>query len=175
MQEPAELDAVASIPEVHFEAVSVGDPARLFVDGLLEPIDVKISAVGDSIDSATRTYRVKMRVPNREHRLKAGIFARAEIMPRAHADSLLVPRSALRSEGGRAFVLALEDGDTRQRPGEIGVAGAREVEILSGLEESAEVLIGTAARQLAPGMRAQAAEAKDVGLQEATEAGEPPS
>jgi RND family efflux transporter MFP subunit len=152
-QETSELEAHATIPEVHLAAVRVGDTALLHVQGLPEPLQVKVTAVGDNIDRATRTYLVVMKVPNPGHKLKAGVFARVEILPAAKGHVILVPREALRSEGGRNYVLSLKDGRAVETPVSIGIVSEDSAEVLRGVREGDEVVVGEAARTLGPGMR----------------------
>jgi membrane fusion protein (multidrug efflux system) len=162
LQETHELEAIATIAEVHFAAITKGDIALLHVDGLALPISTSVEAVGDSIDAATRTFRVRMRVPNPELRLKAGLFARVEILPKAKSQVLLAPRSALRSQDGRTHVLVLRDGVAEQNPIEIGLISENAVEVLAGLHLDDEVVVGEAARNLGPGMRVRAKQSEPL-------------
>jgi membrane fusion protein (multidrug efflux system) len=156
LQETHELEAIATIAEVHFAAIQIGDIALLHVDGLALPIPTEVEAVGDSVDPVTRTFRVRMRVSNPDYRLKAGLFARVEILPKAKSEVLLAPRAALRSLDGRTHVLVLREGHAMQAPIEIGLIAEDAVEVLSGLRVDDEVIVGEAARNLGSGMRARA-------------------
>lgn len=156
LQETRELEAIATIAEVHFAAIQIGDVALLHVDGLPLPIVTQVEAVGDSIDPMTRTFRVRMRVPNPEYRLKAGLFARVEILPKAKSEVLLAPRSALRSRDGHTHVLVLREGLAMQTPIEIGLISEDAVEVLAGLNVDDEVVVGEGARNLGSGMRVRA-------------------
>lgn len=156
LQETHELEAIATIAEVHFANIRTGDVALLHVDGLALPIATRVDAVGDSIDPATRTFRVRMLVSNPEYRLKAGLFARVEILPKAKSQVLLAPRGALRSQEGRTHVLVLRDGYAIQTPIEIGLISEDAVEVLTGLNVDDEVVVGEAARNLGSGMRVRA-------------------
>jgi membrane fusion protein (multidrug efflux system) len=152
LQETDVLEAEANIPESQLSVVRVGDPAFVHVEGLAQPIHTQVSAVSDTIDPAARTYRVRMIVPNPEHALKAGIFARIEIEPRAKRDVMLVPRAAVRSEEGGNRVLVVRDGRAEAVSVRLGVVSEKEAEVLSGLTVDSEVIVGTAAREIAPGM-----------------------
>jgi membrane fusion protein (multidrug efflux system) len=152
-QETTELEAHATIPEVHFAAIQVGDAALLYVDGLPLPIQVDVTAVADAIDPATRTYLVVMKVTNPDHRLKAGVFARVEILPEAKSHVILVPREALRSEDGSSYVLSVKEGQAVATPVQLGIVGENVVEVVRGVREGDEVIVGEAARTLGPGMR----------------------
>jgi RND family efflux transporter MFP subunit len=162
-QETSELEAHATIPEVHFAAIQVGDAALLHVDGLHLPIEVDVTAVSDTIDPATRTYLVVMQVPNLDHELKAGVFARVDIFPEAKSRVILVPREALRSEDGRTYVLSVKDGRAVAAPVKVGIVGEMVAEVLGGIAEGDEVIVGKAARTLGPGMRVRAVGNAHVG------------
>jgi RND family efflux transporter MFP subunit len=153
-----ELEAQTTIPEVHFSTIRIGDPALLHIEALPQPIRTQVSAVGDAIDPATRTYLVKMRVPNPGHRLKAGLFARIEILPRAKSDVIVVPRDAIRREGGRATVLTVRDGRAVATAVRLGLIAEVDVEVLHGVRVDDEIVVGAFARSIAPGMRIRATE-----------------
>jgi RND family efflux transporter MFP subunit len=153
IQETAELEAQATIPEVHAAAIGVGDAAVLHVEGVPEPIATEVAAVSDSVDPATRTYLVRMRVPNEDRRLKAGVFARVDILPRAKSDVLLVPRSALRREDGHTYVMGVRDGRAVSVHVELGAVSEDAAEVLHGLRVDDEIVVGDAAATLGPGMR----------------------
>jgi RND family efflux transporter MFP subunit len=152
LQETHVLEAVATIAETHFAAIQVGDVALLHVDGLPLPIRTEVAAVGDSIDLSNRTFRVRMAVPDPEHRLKAGLFTRVEIIPRAKSEVLLAPREALRNQDGQVHVLAVRKGLAVLSPIEVGLISESAVEVLAGLQVDDEVIVGEAARTLGPGM-----------------------
>jgi RND family efflux transporter MFP subunit len=152
LQETDVLEAEANIPESQLSVVRVGDGALVHVEGLPQPIQTEVSAVSDTIDPRARTYRVQMIVPNPEHALKAGIFARIDILPSAKRDVMLVPRAAVRTEAGVNRVMVVRDGRAEAVPVQLGVVSETEAELLSGLEADSEVIVGTAAREIAPGM-----------------------
>ena len=153
LQETTELEAEVTIPEVHFAAIKQGDTALLYVEGLPAPIVTSVSSVSDAVDTATRTFLVKMRVPNEDYRLKAGIFARVDIVPQAKSRVLLVPRVAIRTENGHPQVLAVRDGRAVAVPVRLGAISEDAVEVIHGLRVDEQVVIGEAARTLGPGMR----------------------
>ncbi len=130
LQETGELEAEAAIPESQLALVQLGDQARLGVEGLAEPIAATVSAVSDTIDPATRTYLVKMRVPNADRRLKAGIFTLVEIVPQARTGVLVVPPDAIRTEDGRTRVLVVRDGARPPCRSRSGISAPDAVEVL---------------------------------------------
>jgi RND family efflux transporter MFP subunit len=129
LQETTELEAQATIPEVHFAAIHEGDPALLHVEGLAQPIASEVTSVGDTIDPATRTFVVKK------------------------SDVVLVPRDAIRREDGLTRVLAVRDGRAVAVPVRLGVVSEDAVEVLHGVREDDVIVVGEGARKLGPGMR----------------------
>jgi membrane fusion protein (multidrug efflux system) len=153
IQETAELEAEVHIPESQLPVVRVGDPAQIYVQGLAQPIEAEVAAAGDTIDPATRTYHVRLIVENADHRLKAGSFARIELLPHAKTGVVLVPREAVRTEGGHTRVLVVRDGRAESVPVQLGIISQSEAEVLSGIRVDSEVIVGEAAREIAPGMQ----------------------
>jgi RND family efflux transporter MFP subunit len=156
LQESDVLEARAAIPESQLLRVQVGDAARVRIEGLAAPIESAVSAVGEAIDLATRTYSVRIRVPNADHAIKPGLFAHVEIFPQARADALVVPRDAVRSDDGRARVFTIRDGVVTPLPVTVGAFSEQEAELLEGPAAATPVIVGEAAERVAPGMRVRA-------------------
>ena len=101
-----------------------------------------------------------MAVSDPEHLVKAGLFARAEILPKAKSQVLLAPREAVRSQDGITQVLVVRDGIATLATIEVGLISENAIEVLAGLREDDEVVVGDAARSLAPGMRVRVSNAR---------------
>lgn len=153
LHETAQLEAEANIPESEMADLQVGDPALVQVEGQSTAIETALSSVGDTIDAATRTYRVRMPVANADHRLRAGVFAKIDIFPREQHEVMLLPRESIRSEAGQTRVLVVRDGRATALPVRLGTATTTQVEVLSGVDPDDEVIVGASAREIAPGMR----------------------
>jgi HlyD family secretion protein len=80
------------------------------------------------------------------------VFAEVEITPHGAHDALLAPRDAIRVEDGRTRLLVLHEGRADARPIEVGVVTEAGAEILTGADVGDTVIVGAAARTLAPGM-----------------------
>jgi RND family efflux transporter MFP subunit len=153
LQETTRLEAHAAIPESQLALVQVGDRALVHVEGFDEPIETGVSTVSDTIDPATRTYLVKMPVANADYHFKAGVFAHVEILPGAKSNAVLVPRDSVRTEDGKTRLLVVREGRAEAVPIEVGLVTEDAVEILRGASAGDQVIVGEAARTIAPGMR----------------------
>jgi membrane fusion protein (multidrug efflux system) len=159
LQETSELEARAAIPESQMALVRTGDPARITVEGLPEAVRTHVAAVSDTIDPATRTYLVKMPVPNADRRIKAGVFAHVEISPAGDGDVVLAPRAAIRVEDGHTRLLVVRDGRADLLPIEIGAVTEGEAEVRAGAGIGETAIVGDAARTIAPGVPVRVVEA----------------
>jgi membrane fusion protein (multidrug efflux system) len=70
------------VPERYLGHVHVGQSVRASVDPYPgEKFDGRVTVVGGVIDSATRSMLVETEFPNRDGRLRPGLFARVELEP----------------------------------------------------------------------------------------------
>jgi RND family efflux transporter MFP subunit len=160
LQETAQLEARANIPESQVAIVQIGDPVLVHIEGLSAPIETTVTSVSDTIDPSARTYTVEALVPNEDHRLKAGVFARVDVLPRAKREVMLVPRDAVHTEDGRTRVLVVRDGRAVAVPVQIGTVSGDDAEVVGGIEIGSEVISGESAHEIAPGMQVRAVAAE---------------
>jgi RND family efflux transporter MFP subunit len=172
LQESGALEAILNVPEATPVAVRAGDPLRLFVEGLPDPIEAAVTSVSQRVDPATRTYEVRADVLDASGQLKAGSYARAELsVSRAEARPV-VHRSAVLTRDGRTFVLKIEDGVVHYAPVRVGVAEGDRVELLGGVAPGDVVVRGEATERLADGTHV---EPSSDGAQARSEQTEPSS
>ncbi len=109
------------VPETTPVAVRAGHAVRLFAQGVAEPIVTVVTRVSERIDPSTRTYEVRCRVDDPSGAVKAGSYARAEIVAVRETPRPVAPRSALVTRDGRAYVLRVEGGIARDVPVRVGI------------------------------------------------------
>ena len=94
----------------------------------------RISYVYPTLDSDTRTGRIRVVLPNPGLRLKPGMYATIRIAGTERASVLTVPRSAVLSTGERNIVFVREgSGQLVPREVAVGTSNDQRVEILRGL------------------------------------------
>jgi Cu(I)/Ag(I) efflux system membrane fusion protein/cobalt-zinc-cadmium efflux system membrane fusion protein len=101
----------------------------------------RVRFIEPQINEATRTVPLKLEVPNRGGRLRAGMYATVRFQPVVAQDAVLVPAPAVLRTGQRNLVVVAE-GEGRFTPREVrlGAEGSGQVEILSGLQPGDEVV-----------------------------------
>jgi len=94
----------------------------------------KTSLISPTINPMTRTASVEITIPNRNHRLKPGMFAKVDIIVREKADAILIPTYAVleQSDVNRVFILA--NGKAASREIQLGADQGESVEVLSGVD-----------------------------------------
>jgi membrane fusion protein (multidrug efflux system) len=144
---PVKLDF--AVPERYAGRLKPGDAIRFTVQGTSRAFEGSIYALEPSIDTATRTLRVRATSPNADGALVPGAFADVEIVMQER-DTVAIPAYALIPElkGHRVFVFV--GGKAEARTVEIGTRTDQSVEIVRGLA-AGDTLITSAILQLKPG------------------------
>jgi multidrug efflux pump subunit AcrA (membrane-fusion protein) len=107
--------------------------ADAFPDQVLEASVDSITPKGDPV---AKTYRVRLALPDATP-LRIGMTVEVNVIARVSQGALLVPTNALRSGG----LFVLEGGVARRRDVKIGIRGASNTQILSGLSEADRVIV----------------------------------
>jgi membrane fusion protein, multidrug efflux system len=134
--------------------VSPGAVARVSVPAALgtEIVEASVLAVGAGSDPATGSYPVVVSFANRwDSLVKSGMSASVEIEVKKAKPSVIIPRQAIVSRGGKSVVFIVKDGAARLREVSIGRVSGVRAEILSGLA-SGDVLVISALSRLSDGM-----------------------
>ncbi|MCD2187461.1 efflux RND transporter periplasmic adaptor subunit [Actinomycetospora soli] len=145
LQNVAQFEVVAPFQEVDAAKIAPAQRTVISLDAIPErsfagtvlAIAPSGTAIGGSIQ-----YYVTMALTDSDPRVRDGQSARATVVT-AQSDRLSVPNSALRREGPRT-VATVQEADGRQVPTPVttGLVGADRTEILSGLTEGQQVVIG---------------------------------
>jgi len=150
---PKPLHVVAEVNEEDIPRLAVGQTVLLRTDAFpgrrLEGKVYEITPMGDAV---AKTYRIRISLPD-DTPLHVGMSLEANVVTREKVDALLVPADAL--QGTR--VLTIEGSRIRARQVEVGIRGARSVEIISGLEGT-ERIVAQPSDQLKDGQRVRPVE-----------------
>lgn len=138
------LKVIANISEQYFRNVKVGMPVELRVDIFPDRIfEGRVSLIYPALDPATRTFKVEVKVPNTDHVLRPGMYARTTFNM-GEKQGVLVPDIAVQKQVGTAErYLYVVRGDTlaERRRVEAGRQVGDRVDILSGVEPGERVAV----------------------------------
>jgi multidrug efflux pump subunit AcrA (membrane-fusion protein) len=143
-----ELDPVyvrAGIPEAEIGMVRQGAPVTVSIPSLdNREFGGKVELVGVAADPASRTFPVKVTVPNPERVLRAGMVAEARIEGKGRVAALTLPGEAIvRDPQGATLVYVYYPERKRvyAKRVEPGAPLGREIEIRGGLEGGELVVV----------------------------------
>lgn len=104
----------------------------------------EIKNVSPTIDPASGSFAVEVALPPTERGevgLLPGMLVRLEIVTERHPDALVVPKRALRREGGSNFVFTVEGARARRVEVDEGFSDDDSVEVLP--RDAAQLVLGT--------------------------------
>ena len=113
----------------------------------------RVDFVDNQVDAGTGTIRARAVVPNPDHLLTPGLFARVQLQGRDSHRALLVDDQAVLTDQDRKYVYVLGEGNTAQRK---DVRLGRDVgelrEVIDGLEPGDKVVVHGVQKIFFPGM-----------------------
>jgi len=154
------LELTAAVPARQAADVRPGQTVRFTADG--RAFDGTVARTSPTIDPATRSLTVYVRVPNANGALRGNTFATGRVVGRTIEGTLVVPSAALRQGGGgggggsESFVYRLAGGVIERAPVRVGVVDedAGLAQVVEGLREGDRVIVGNVGA-IGSGMRAQ--------------------
>ncbi|MBQ8361140.1 MAG: efflux RND transporter periplasmic adaptor subunit [Bacteroidaceae bacterium] len=134
---------IVNVSENNFPKVKKGDKVTVKLDvyGDEEFAGV-VDLIYPTIDAATRTFPVEVKVANANQRIRPGMFARV-IMNFGTADHVVVPDMAVVKQAGSGdrYVYVYNDGKVSYNKVELGRRMDTEYELISGVENNSQVVI----------------------------------
>lgn len=136
------VKALINVSEGHYSRLKKGLPTTVLVDALgEEAFAAYISTVHPTVDARTHTITVEVEVPNKDERLRPGMYSRVQLNL-GKREALLVPDAALQrmSGSGQRYVYVYNNGVAEYRALEVGKLHGDRYEVLSGLEAGERVI-----------------------------------
>jgi cobalt-zinc-cadmium efflux system membrane fusion protein len=146
-------------------AFTITDPSRIFVEAFVPELDIakiaidapvivrthafpdlalagKVSSIAPSLDRATRSLSVRIKLDNLDERLRGHMFAMVELAGDG-GRSIVVPADGVAIVEGQdvVFVPSHEERTFVPKPVKLGRRASGFVEVLAGLEEGAVVVV----------------------------------
>ena len=138
------LRLVIPLPERAVPDVQIGETVSVNVTTLNKTLQGKIVRFSDQIDLQTRTMYTEVDVPNPDYTLVPGMYVSVVIPLRTQQNVLTVPLQAVHLSGeSKGSVLIVNDsGRIERRDVTLGIQTADKAEIVTGLTEGDEVVLG---------------------------------
>ncbi len=105
------------LPERYVGEIKVGASVRASFDGLRGfEAEGRVFSVVAQADRNSRTFPIKVELPNADLTIKSGLVSRVILQVGAPYEALVVPKDALVLRGGAEFVFVMKDGRVSQVP-----------------------------------------------------------
>jgi membrane fusion protein (multidrug efflux system) len=122
------------VPEAYLSKLKPNQEVSIKTDAFPnESFKGRIFALEPGVDEKTRTVLARALIPNPQNKLRAGMFARVNVLLETRPNSILVPEQAIWPQGADTFVYRVVEGKAALTKIMLGVRRPGEVEVLKGL------------------------------------------
>ncbi len=144
----AEIDpllAVIYVIERDYPYVKIDQEAALRTDAYPSAtFKGRIVRIAQLLEDNTRQAAVQLEIPNKDLKLKPGMFVRVELIFASRANTTVVPRNAVVRRDGKYGVFQLDIAASKVQfvPVEVGISSGERIEILSPAVEKPVITLG---------------------------------
>ncbi len=139
------------LPERYVGEINVGASVSATFDGLRGfQASGKVFSVLAQADRNSRTFPIKVELPNANLTIKSGLVSRVILQVGSPYEALVVPKDALVLRGGAEFVFVMKDGSVTQVP-VVGINHVNSEVEVSGLLEPGMIVVVEGNERLFPG------------------------
>ncbi len=144
--DPKSLFFVVDVDEADIGGVVVGQSVSITLDSYSnESIESKVESISfqSTQGSSGTTYQVRVELPvdNTNLKYKIGMNGTARILLEEKKQVLNIPITALIQRGGKSYVQVMKMGKPEEREISTGIETNEDIEVISGLSTSDEVVI----------------------------------
>lgn len=137
-----QLYAEIKVTAATASAVKNGDTVEVRAETMQHYIQGEVTNIAPAADEASRTFLVKIKVPNQDHRLRAGMFADVRLTKGKAGSAVVIPiESVVNLNSDNPHVFVVEAGTAVRKDIKIGIRTDSRVEILEGLNADQDVII----------------------------------
>ncbi len=132
---------LVSLPEKELGKVSIGSPAKLWLDAYpKEKFDGKITRISPRTSSKTRAFEMRIDFKDKKKLVRDGLFARVEIVP-AERLSTMIPKDAVVERGPNSMVFRINGNIAQQVDILVTGQSGKMVEVQGELKEGDELAV----------------------------------
>ncbi len=158
------IEVAFAVPESDLPKLQEGQPViARFAGFARSEFTGELVTTGVEVDPTTRSATVHAKLPNPDRRLRPGMFATVSLVTGIRENALLLPESAILTEGRRVEVFVINDGVATRRAVKIAQRFPGLVEISDGLESGA-LVVTSGLQKLRDGAPVNFSEDKDLAL-----------
>jgi len=101
----------------------------------------KVGHIGDVVDPATRTVKIRCIVPNKDHRLKPEMFAKVDVSDSGRHKVMSIPAKAVLTDGDKTFLIVATEGNVfRVRRVDVGPEVDGRIRVFGGITPGEKIV-----------------------------------
>ncbi len=132
------------VPESAVPMIRLGTTVTVHVQALNRDFEGKVARFADAVNQETRTMHTEVDVHNANGTIVEGMYAEVKLTLAKKDNALAVPIQAVNRNGSETTVLVVNSQDRiEERDVRLGMEGANQVEVVSGLNPKDRVVIGS--------------------------------
>lgn len=136
-----EVKVVVNCSEQSLSELKEGLTTKIELDAYAgEEFSGRIFKIGQTVDLLSRTVAVEIRIPNANHRIKPGMFARVKVFIAKKKNVLTLPKEGILEEETGDYTIVVKNGVTEKRKVQTGLNDGIKVEIVKGLKDGETVV-----------------------------------
>ena len=161
LAEWSHLRLVVPVPESAVPDLHLGQAIDVVVPALGRTFKGKVARFADALNEETRTMHTEIDVDNPDGTLVEGMYAETTLVLHQKDSVLTVPIQAVKRHGTNGIVFVVDkSGAVGERSVTLGVDSGARIEVLSGLSDGEQVIVGNlnavqAGQQVRPKVVAQ--------------------
>lgn len=132
------IKAAFQVSDADINHLKTGQSALLNVNSSGEDFSGRISYISPEADAYSGTFKVEITAENRDNQLRNNQFARIRVFTQTSRNAVFIPQKAVLNN---AHVFSVEAGKAVLKIVETGIGNEYEIEIKSGLEKGAVVVV----------------------------------
>jgi len=147
----SDVEVIVKVEESRIGEIKTGQPTSISVAAFPDQkFTGEVSLVSPTANDSDRTFEVKITPDQQDSLLRAGMFAEVNLTTEQYANALLVPASAVVTEGNESYVYVVDNGEVAKRIVTTGLVNKDSVQIQSGLTLGEQVVL-SGQKSLNPG------------------------
>jgi RND family efflux transporter MFP subunit len=132
-----------ALPETEVDNISKGMQAEIsFTELPGEQFSAQVSRMANAIDNRNKTMKVQLDIPNRNGKIKAGMYANVAIQLQSTGDKISLPNEVLIAIKSEFFILQVKDGIVKRTLIKKGLSNTHFFEVLGNeVNENSKVIV----------------------------------
>ncbi|MDD5116219.1 MAG: efflux RND transporter periplasmic adaptor subunit [Candidatus Omnitrophica bacterium] len=130
------------ITEENIPKIALGQEAEITLQSYPgEKFTGVVSKISPVLDLDTRTAPIEIVIPNPDHRLKSGMFARVQLIMEEHKNVPVIIKEAIMGRGNDNYVYLIKDNKAYQKDVKLGIRQGAYYEVTDGLQDGDLVVV----------------------------------